>query len=967
MTEISRTHEIEQIINEGKEMKLRLKEAEDTIEAIRSGEVDAIIVNGRDGEVVYSLRSAETPYRIILEEMNEGALILSSQGMILYCNRRFSELLSLPQEKIISSAITKLIAPSELAGFRKLFRKGIKEKTNGITSFISGNNKKIHAKVSIVGLPQSIGGDISIIVSDITDIRDYQALLEETVEKRSAELKEANNKLSEDVINIRKQKRTIEAVARKYKLLYDRLWASEDKYKDLVESANSIILKVDTKGIITFMNRYGLNFFGYTEEEIIGRNAIGTLIPWMDSSGSDLSGMVEAIMADPQKFSINEHENLRKDGSLIWISWTNKLTSDRNGNPTGILAIGNDITAFKNAEKAFHESESRYRRIVETSAEGILTTDVNGTIEYVNRKMAEMLGGEESEIVGKNSSDFSYETDIEHLIKLRNTVKSRNLSGEYKFRRTDGSLQWTSFNAVPLHDMEGRYIGNLAMHTDINDKKKSEEQLYISEERFRTAFEKGAVPMALVTFNSEFIRVNSAYCALTGYSEKELIGKMSYVHLTHPDDLKTNMEGFDKVLKGLIPSFRMEKRYIRKNGEIIWVDISTAPVKNKNGDLEYLVTHIQDINDRKKAETELKSFGEKLDLALESGHIGIWEMDLQNDKVILDPRMKKIFEIEQGTFGGTISEFEELINEEDLPYFKKALADSYETGTLAETIFRTNLKNDRSKYISAKATIKRDDLGNPAGLTGICFDVTGMKEGTEKTIVKINEELLRSNRELESFAYVASHDLQEPLRMVASFTQMLNERYGDKLDQDARDYIKFAVDGAKRMYELINGLLAYSRIQTKGKEFSYVSMTSVAGKVLNNLSLVIREKNVRIRKYDLPVIFADESQMIQLVQNLFENAIKFSKKKPSINFTASEKVDHFQFSVKDNGIGIEPQYFEKIFKIFQQLMPKEEYEGTGIGLAICRRIVERHRGDIWVESVPGKGSTFFFTIPKKQT
>ncbi len=327
--------------------------------------------------------------------------------------------------------------------------------------------------------------------------------------------------------------------------------------------------------------------------------------------------------------------------------------------------------------------------------------------------------------------------------------------------------------------------------------------------------------------------------------------------------------------------------------------------------------------------------------------------------------MEGIFELGPGTFGGNVAAFESLINEEDIPHFRRAIESALESGTLFETIFRTRSGSGNSKYISTKGLVHKDENGNPVSITGICFDVTAMKGGAESAIMRLNEELLRSNRELESFAYVASHDLQEPLRMVTSFTQMLEKRYAGKLDQDAQDYIKFAVDGAKRMYDLINGLLSYSRVQTKGKEFSRVNMSKVLDKVTRNLSLRIKEQNAVIVKNDLPVLFADESQMIQLVQNLIENGIKFSRENPRIYFSSKPDGDHYIFSVRDEGMGIDPLYFERIFKIFQRLLPKEEYEGTGIGLAICKRIVERHDGKIWVESEPGKGSTFYFTIPRQ--
>jgi light-regulated signal transduction histidine kinase (bacteriophytochrome) len=202
--------------------------------------------------------------------------------------------------------------------------------------------------------------------------------------------------------------------------------------------------------------------------------------------------------------------------------------------------------------------------------------------------------------------------------------------------------------------------------------------------------------------------------------------------------------------------------------------------------------------------------------------------------------------------------------------------------------------------------------------------------------------------------------------MISSFTQLLAQRYKDKLDDDANDFIQYAVDGAFRMQNMINDLLQFSRIQTKGTNLQETDMNFVLDNAINNLSHRVLEKGAQITKDELPVIYADRGQMIQLLQNLIGNSLKFCKTSPKIHISAREEKDYFEFSVKDNGIGIEPQYFDKIFSIFQRLHHKEEYEGTGIGLAICRRIVERHSGKISVESKPGRGTTFRFTIRKNQ-
>jgi signal transduction histidine kinase len=228
------------------------------------------------------------------------------------------------------------------------------------------------------------------------------------------------------------------------------------------------------------------------------------------------------------------------------------------------------------------------------------------------------------------------------------------------------------------------------------------------------------------------------------------------------------------------------------------------------------------------------------------------------------------------------------------------------------------------------------------------------------------QDLSRSNAELQQFAYVASHDLQEPLRMVASFTQLLARRYGDKLDQDAREFIAYAVDGATRMQTLISDLLAYSRVGTEMKPLEQVSCDQVVDYVLKTLRFAISEKRVEITRDPMPLLMADSTQLGQLWQNLVSNALKFhGGEKPEIHLGAEKNGTGWKFSVRDNGIGIPQEHAERIFVIFQRLHTKTEYPGTGIGLAICKKIVERHGGRIWFEPTPGGGTTFWFTIAAK--
>jgi light-regulated signal transduction histidine kinase (bacteriophytochrome) len=228
-------------------------------------------------------------------------------------------------------------------------------------------------------------------------------------------------------------------------------------------------------------------------------------------------------------------------------------------------------------------------------------------------------------------------------------------------------------------------------------------------------------------------------------------------------------------------------------------------------------------------------------------------------------------------------------------------------------------------------------------------------------------ELARSNAELEQFAYITSHDLQEPLRMVSSFVQLLEKRYKGRLDGDADDFIMYAVDGANRMDRLITDLLAYSRVGSRGREFKQVLSEVVLDHALSNLQVAIEQSGAVITRDPLPEVIGDDIQLTQLFQNLIGNAIKFCMDRPPcIHVSADQQGNKWVFSVRDNGIGIATEYFGRIFSIFQRLHNRKDYPGTGIGLAICKKVVERHGGRIWVESEPGVGSIFFFTIPAQR-
>ena len=272
-------------------------------------------------------------------------------------------------------------------------------------------------------------------------------------------------------------------------------------------------------------------------------------------------------------------------------------------------------------------------------------------------------------------------------------------------------------------------------------------------------------------------------------------------------------------------------------------------------------------------------------------------------------------------------------------------------------------KDGRRIPVSFSGSVVRAKDDSIQGIVCVAQDITERKQ-MEATLARRAEELSQSNVELEQFAYVASHDLQEPLRMITSFLQLLSRRYAEKLDETADEYINFAVDGASRMQGLIEALLEYSRVGTQGNSYESAALEDVLEQALGNLSVSLEESAGKVTHDPLPVMVIDEVLVRQLFQNLIGNALKFrGERTPHIHVGAEQRKDDWVISVRDNGIGMDPESKERIFEIFQRLVGREEYEGTGIGLSVCKKIVEKRGGRIWVDSEPGQGSTFSFSIP----
>ena len=450
--------------------------------------------------------------------------------------------------------------------------------------------------------------------------------------------------------------------------------------------------------------------------------------------------------------------------------------------------------------------------------------------------------------------------------------------------------------------------------------------------------------------------------AIFGYSAEEMVGT-SIRRIIPPERQAEEDDIVTRILQGEFVRHYETVRQ-RKDGRQIHVSVSISPVRDAGGRIVGATKVARDISERHQAAEELRaSFKEIADLKA--------ALDEHAIVAITDPQGRitfandKFCAISKYSRDELLGQDHRLINSGHHP--KEFMRDLWATigrGEVWHGEIRNRAKDGSLYWVDTTIVPFLNAAGHPRQYVAIRADITRLKEA-ENAIREQAEELRRSNQDLEQFAYVASHDLQEPLRAVAGCLQILQRRYAGSLDARADELIGHAVDGAQRMQTLIEGLLAFSRVRTRGREFEPVDCKAALEVALKNLDTAIRESGARIAHDPLPVVRADPVQLTVLFQNLIGNAIKFRREgPPEIHIGAERRDGSSVMFVRDNGIGIEPEYFERIFVIFQRLHTRNEYPGTGIGLSICKKIVERHGGQIWVESTAGRGSAFFCRFPE---
>jgi PAS domain S-box-containing protein len=621
-----------------------------------------------------------------------------------------------------------------------------------------------------------------------------------------------------------------------------------------------------------------------------------------------------------------------------------------------------------NAEKGLAQMEARYRGLLEAAPDAMVVVNPRGEIVLLNVQAEKRFGYRRDELIGQKVKNIIPEGFAERLIADGTRTTAEALAQqigtglELNGRRKDGSEFPIEIMLSPLESSEGILV--TAAIRDITVRKKAERHLAQMEGRYRGLLEAAPDAMVVVNPSGEIVLLNVQAERQFGYRRDELIGQKvkniipeGFAERLIADGTRTAAEALAQQI-----GTGLELVGRRKDGSEFPIEIMLSPLESSEGIL--VTAAIRDITERKQVEDALRQNEERFRLIVSNvkdyanimldteGLIVSWNQGAERIKgyraeEIIGKHFSQFYGAEDVRNGGPALELKQAI----------------ESGRFEGEGWR--VRKDGSRFLAnIVITALRDERGRLRGFGKITRDITERKRA-EEALMKTMAELKRSNEELGQFAYVASHDLQEPLRMVASYTQLLAQRYKGRLDSDADEFIGYAVDGCNRMQRLIQDLLSYSRAGTNIGTLRKISVERTLEEAITNLQVTIKESGAVVTHDSLPAMVTDDAQLVQLFQNLIGNAIKYrGAEAPRVHVSATNNAgQEWIFSVRDNGIGIEPQYFERIFILFQRLHGQQEFEGTGIGLAMCRKIVGRLGGRIWVESQPNLGSTFFFALP----
>ena len=773
------------------------------------------------------------------------------------------------------------------------------------------------------------------------------------------------------------------------------------KYRGLLEAAPDAMVVLNQGGEIVLVNGRAEKQFGYRRDELVGQK-VKNIIPegFAERLIADATRSVAEALAQQIGTGI-ELCGRRKDGSEFPIEIM--LSPLESAEGVLITAAIRDISVRKDAEKhlaqlegqlrqsedALQECEERYRMLLDgVQDHAIYMMDPLGNIISWNAGAQRIKGYTSEQIIGRNFSCFFPPEDIERG-RPEELLRLTAASGRHEEKgmrvRKNGSRFFADLTVTALHDQAGKLLGFSEFSHDLTASKES-------EAKYQGLLEAAPDAMVVVNQGGEIVLVNVQAEKQFGYSRDELLGKK--VKNIIPEGFAERLiadaarSAADALAQQIGTGIELSGR--RKDGSEFPIEIMLSPLESAEGIL--VTAAIRNISVRKDAEKHLVQMESRYRGLLEAAPDAMVVVNRGGEIVLVNVQAEKQFGYRRDELLGQkvkniIPEgFAERLIADATRSVADALAQQIGTG-----IELCGRRKDGSEFpieimlsplesvegilvtaairnISARKKSERvnTQLENQATVLQSAHDEleVRVRERT-KELAFANQILEQSNLELKQFAYVASHDLQSPLRSISGFVQLLKLEYEGKLDEQAQDWIRRTVGAIGQMQRLIRDLLSYSRVDARSLPFTRIPFLDIVRDAVTLLESSLRDSGGRVTWDELPVVMGDRSQLVQLIQNLVGNGLTYhGDKPPHIHLSAERSGQEWIFSVRDNGIGIDPKYREQIFEIFKRLHDQKEYPGTGIGLAVCRRVVNRHGGRIWVESELGHGSTFHFTIPE---
>ena len=871
-------------------------------------------------------QNEEPKFQMLFEHSYEGLLLAKPDGSFLEANDAFCRILGYERDELLKLKRSDILVANDTSMAMALKLRSESGHYNGILQFKRKDGSIIDTELSS-SIFQNLKGESRtyVCIRDITEsLKAKQALLD-----------------------------------------------SEKKFRALIENSKDGIALTDSEARFLYVSPAIESILGYTPEELIGEYAYNVI--HADFQESNLMDFFqEDGIPKPQASIILKV--LHKNGDWKWIEASVSMKLD-DPSVNAVVTNFRDVTDKKNTEEVIRNNERRFRSLIENSKDGIALSDADRKFIYISPAITEILGYEPEELIRKYTYEFFVPEEQSENLDFFNTLVNKNISNANKIiqvRHKNGGARWVEITST--NKLDDPSIGAIVTNfRDVTDRKNTEQAVLHNEKKFRALIENSKDGICLSDSARKFIYISPAITDILGYEPEELIGTDTFA-VIHPDEWLENENLFRSVINKNMPHGSQIIRVTHKNGSPKWIEI-TAANKLDDPSIGAIVTNFRDVTDRKNAEEALLNSEKRYRALIENHKEGLALTNRDRKFTYITPSIINILGYQPEELIGMAAI--ELYHTDDQQSMREMVLSVIQNPHgYATNLIRVRHKDGSWRWIELTATNQFHDPAVDAMVTNF-RDVTERKkaedelellnESLEKKVEERTQELIESNRALESFSYLAAHDLQAPLRGVSGYASILKQEYPEKLGTEGAAIIDIILQQTKNMTQLIADLLNFSRVSHTMISEQKVDLDEMVSDLSDRLSLNYSSTSLpEIKQDHLGSVSCDPALIRQVWSNLISNALKYSSKreKPVVEIGRDISAEgEMIFYVKDNGAGFDMKNAPKLFQVFQRLHSMSEFEGNGVGLALVKNIVTRHGGRVWTEAEPDKGATFYFSLP----